>query len=348
MSALGVSRRGAKWVARIAAAVLLALVAVPTALVSGASPRSAVSAGCGGVVSAGPSSWHHDYRAPLAIGDSTMLLALPGLSREGFSVNAHGCRQYPEALNLLRILRDAGALPRLVVIALGANGEISDGDIDEALRILGHSRLLVLVTPRELGGGAGADAQLVRAEGRRHPRRVRVLDWVAYSAGHVGWFEPDGLHLSREGSAALARLIGRVRPLAAPPRSLRLPRCASSNAASGAALAGISTAPQGGVLTLRRALSRLRVTLLNANAFAVSGVAWLEEAVAGGRRIDAHCVSIPPNGRAVLGLTLDAPALTELELLRRYRVRLVLSLSAAEDLSGTITSTYLIEQAGAP
>ena len=272
-----------------------------------------------------------------------MLLALPDLSREGFTVNAHGCRQYPEALSLLRALRDAHALPRVIVIALGANGEISDSDIDAALETLGHDRLLVLVTPRELGGRAGSDAQLVRAEGRRHPRRVRILDWVHYSAGHTRWFEPDGLHLSPGGSAALARLIGRVRPLAAPPRSLHVPRCGSSRLGPPTALTQVSLAPSGGDLVVHASSSHLRLTLVNANPFPVSGLVSLNEAVAGSRRIDARCISAPAGGRAKFELTLDAVALAELEIRQRYRVRLALSLTALPDFAGTIAFTYSIE-----
>ena len=110
------------------------------------------------------------------------------------------------------------------------------------------------------------------------------------------------------------------------------------------ALTGVSVASQGGALATPRSSSHLKVTLLNANAFPVGGIALLEEAVAGGRRIDARCISAPPGGQAVLTLTLDAAALAELELRERYRVRLVLSLSAADGLGGTVASTYSIEQ----
>lgn len=337
------ARPHAKRLARAGLVALLAVALVVAGAASASLRRLANSAGCGGVVTTKPADWHRSYRAPLAIGDSTMLLALPDLSREGFAADAHGCRQYPEALSLLRALRDAHALPRVVVIALGANGEISDSDIEAALGTLGRDRLLVLVTPLELGGRAGSDAQLVRAEGRRHPQRVRVLDWVAYSAGHAGWFEPDGLHLSPDGSAALARLIGRVRPLAAPPRSLHVPSCAPPGLGAPTALTGVALAPPRGTLTVH-ASSHLRLTLVNANSFPIAGLVSLNEAVAGSRTIDARCISAPAGGRVTFALRLDAVALAELEIRQRYRVRLALSLTAAPGPAGTIASTYSIEQ----
>jgi hypothetical protein len=321
---------------------LLAMLTV-TAMAAAALHPSATRAGCGGVESAGPTHWRHRYRAPLAIGDSTMLLALPELSREGFSVNAHGCRQYPEALSLLGALRHAHELPRLVVIALGANGEISDSDVQGALQILGHDRLLVLVTPRELGGGEGSDAQLVRLEGRRHPRRVGVLDWVSYSSGHRDWFEGDGLHLTPAGSAALARLIGRVRPLAAPPRSLRLPRCRAPNPVPQSAPSGVTVTPSGGALEVRPRSSRIRVTLINMNPVAVSGFAQLRETLPAGLTIAARCLAVPAGGRVGLDLTLDAAALADLDLRGRYQVRLELTLRGVQGPGRATTASYLLK-----
>lgn len=174
-------------------------------LAGGVAPAQA---GCGGVQTAQPTSHRGPGPPPLAIGDSTMLLALPDLAHEGFAVNAHGCREYDEALALLRQLRDTHQLPHLVVVALGADGSVTPSDVEQTLSILGREHVLVLVTPRELGGGSGSDAETVRREGRLHPQTVRVLDWVAYAQGHGGdWFQPDGLHLTFTGAAVFAHFL---------------------------------------------------------------------------------------------------------------------------------------------
>ena len=109
-------------------------------------------AGCGGVETATPK---HKVapRPPLAIGDSSMLLALPALARVGYKANARGCRQFAEGLRLLRDARAPPPLPHLVVLALGADASVSGGQIQQAKKILGPKRKLGLVTPRELGGG---------------------------------------------------------------------------------------------------------------------------------------------------------------------------------------------------
>jgi hypothetical protein len=151
-----------------------------------------------------------------------MLLALFDLARVGYEANAHGCRQFPEALALLRQRKAHGTLPHMVVIALGADGSISHEQIGETLGLLCCTRLLVLVTPRELGGGSGSDAATVREEARRHRGRIRLLDWVKFSAGRA-WFQPDGLHLTTAGAAAFTRLLAMALPYANPPRKPKPP-----------------------------------------------------------------------------------------------------------------------------
>jgi len=159
-------------------------------------PLGSASAGCGSVQWKPAAKRPKHGRPPLAIGDSTMLLAMDNLSRAGFNVNAHG--------------------PHLVVMALGADFTISWRDIRRALHVLGPDRVLGLVTPRELGGGSGSDAVHCREAAAHYKRRVLLLDWVKYSRGRGGWFQPDGLHLTYAGARAFARLFKRALPYAQP------------------------------------------------------------------------------------------------------------------------------------
>lgn len=186
---------------RLAAFVAIALVATLTLLVADA------RAGCGGVEQENPHSDANLGRAPLAIGDSPMLLALPNLADEGYRANAHGCRQWAEGLDVIRDFKREDHLPKLVVIALGSNGVVTKGDVHEALDLVGKKRTLGLVTPRESGGGSSNDADVIREEAAAHANRIVLLDWVQYSSGHTSWFQPDGLHLTFEGATAFAKLL---------------------------------------------------------------------------------------------------------------------------------------------
>ena len=171
-------------------------------------------AGCGGVETASPK---HKVapRPPLAVGDSSMLLALPALARVGYKVNARGCRQFAEGLRLLRDTRRRHhELPHLVVLALGADASVTAGEIQQAKKILGPeaqagSRHAARARRRAVerrerdpqrgsaGSGAGQGARLGPLQRRSH-----------------NWFQPDGLHLTFTGAKAFARLLKKLVPLA--------------------------------------------------------------------------------------------------------------------------------------
>lgn len=187
----------------------------------------------------------HLGRAPLAIGDSTMILAAPSLGRLGIEADAHGCRQFSAGLSMLAQRRRAGTLPAVVILALGANGPIASGQIASALRILGRTRVLALVTPKNLSASRGR----MHAAARAYPNRVLLVDWASISGRHPGWFDGDGLHPGYAGAAAFARLIRRgVAPVAFPPvKRLKVPRRARGSKACG---------------TIRRAGRRARVYVI--------------------------------------------------------------------------------------
>src|SRR5215213_1070946 len=149
---------------------------IALAVLSAALLAPPAHAGCGGVETANP---RHKVapRPPLAVGDSSMLLALPSLARVGYKVNARGCRQFAEGLRVLRDTRRRHRLPPLVVLALGGDAAITARQIQQAKKILGPERKLGLVTPREIGGGESNDARVIRNAGQRDPERIQVLDW---------------------------------------------------------------------------------------------------------------------------------------------------------------------------
>lgn len=177
----------------------------------------AAQAGCGGVVSAGSSQNLTKGPEPFAIGDSVMLLAVRKLARAGFNTNAQGCRQWSQGHAMLRRKKRQGRLPRLVVMALGTNWQISRDQIGRTRRLLGRKRVLAIVTPREPANSG--DAKRIRAAGRAHPRRIKVIDWVRFSRGHGGWFGGDGIHLTYTGVENYVRYIRRSLRWANGPRA---------------------------------------------------------------------------------------------------------------------------------
>jgi hypothetical protein len=296
-----------------------------------------LAAECGGAQQATPSGWHRHYQPPLAVGDSTMLLSMAALAGEGFSVDARGCRQYSEALSLLGALAQAHQLPHLVVLALGANGAISEDDVRQTIQILGPERVLVLVTQRQ----SGSDSQVLWAQARRFSAEIRILDWVSYSVGHPDWFQPDGLHLTLPGAAGFARLLARSLREAAPFKPPPPPLCPTGPAGVPRPLTGVVALVPRGVLALAQGSGHLTLTLSNSNAFPVLGVAKL--GYRAGARIASACVAIPASSHARLRLTLTGPALADLQLRGSYAVRLLLALEGPEGARGTATGAYLLQ-----
>jgi hypothetical protein len=186
-----------------------ALASTALALTAAASPAHAA---CGDANVQNAKRTHAAHgAAPLVVGDSTSLLAAPKLAGHGISTDAMGCRQWSAGLAILSAHRHDHTLPRLAIMALGANGDVTAGQVGQALRITGPDRVLGLVTPMN----SASTQAVMRRAARRHPQRVLLIDWARHAAGHGGWFI-DGLHPSYPGATAFTRYIAqRVQPTTA-------------------------------------------------------------------------------------------------------------------------------------
>ena len=153
----------------------------------------------------GPKQVEKSSPPPLAIGDSVMIAAARRLARMGYEVDAREGRFMRHALHILRKRKRRHIRPRLVVVAIGTNYPASYAQIREALHLLGPHRTLAFVTPKRSFRGIGT-ATIYRAH-RHWPHRLKVLDWVRYSARHPEWFWSDGTHLRPSGARGFARLL---------------------------------------------------------------------------------------------------------------------------------------------
>jgi hypothetical protein len=213
-------------------------------------------------------------RPPLVVGDSSMLLGVRALASHGFEADARGCRSFAAGVALVARRRRAGTLPRLVVLALGANGPASQGQIERALRIVGRRRMLGLVA----GGGNATSPRAYRRAARRHPSRIVLIDWRA--SGGPARYGGDGIHIGTEGEAEEAAFIARhTRPFMPPPARLRPPPSAKRAKDCGTAKRRRVFVAKGRMLCGRaRELARTEVT----------------EPIAGWRAFDWRIVGRPP------------------------------------------------------
>jgi hypothetical protein len=162
-------------------------------------------------------------RAPVAIGDSTMLLPIPNLNAVGYSVNSRGCRGFREAINVARKLRAKHHLPHLVLTNAYGNGGLNPTLIQDALDVLGKKRVLGLITEynADTGHPPAPDTDVLFKAARQHRHRIFVLDWVKYSRSHHAaeptpgaWFLPDLYHPNFTGADAYAQFLATALPLA--------------------------------------------------------------------------------------------------------------------------------------
>jgi hypothetical protein len=149
----------------------------------------------------------HGKEAPLAIGDSTMVFAVPYLAQLGVDANARVCRSWDEGLAIVRQRKREGRLPSFVIMALGANSWVRPIDVQRALKLLGPQRTLGLATHRTWFGKPGPDTDVIRRMAHRYRKRVRLFDWVHRAAPHPGWFINDGLHTTDLGSRRFAAFL---------------------------------------------------------------------------------------------------------------------------------------------
>ncbi len=194
-----------------------AIIHVATALaattLAGAVLVPGASAQCGQEYRGAPAHSTVPGGAPLAIGDSVLADAVPELVRYGFEADGMVCRQMSQGIAIIR-QREAN-LPHLVVLALGANGEVTPRQIDTALTLLGPGRVLVLVTPH--GGVLPSTPGVIRAAAAAHPDRILLLDWDQLAAEHPTWLASDGVHLGgTAGVDGFALMIASVLPYSAP------------------------------------------------------------------------------------------------------------------------------------
>ena len=144
-----------------------------------------------------------------AIGDSVLLAGAQALADRlpGIVIDAKVGRQADEAPDQLSELAAEGRLRHYVIVALGTNGDLPDGLLDEVERRIGAGRVLVLVTvhmPRSWQGSVNAGLTGYAAT---HPGTV-LIDWNATVSPYPDLLWPDATHPRPSGAEVYADLIG--------------------------------------------------------------------------------------------------------------------------------------------
>jgi hypothetical protein len=207
-----------------AGAALLTAVLAPSAPAGSASEPGANAAACGKQTRF-KARKDLPGRAPFVVGDSMLLGAAEEVAALGFALDVRICRPMSEGLDVIRARRKTKKLPKVVAIGLGSNAPLQRSELDDALKIVGAKRTLVLVTQFEYTGRSGIGAKLMRQTAACHPDRTVLIDWVRYAKRHPGMTYEDNIHLTPEGQQAVARLFRKALPDRLAKRAIPEPRC---------------------------------------------------------------------------------------------------------------------------
>jgi hypothetical protein len=137
-----------------------------------------------------------DYQAPLQAD-------IPGIN-----VDASVSRQWSDGVQILQELKASGQLGAEVIVGLGTNGPITDGDFNAIMQVLrGASRVVFVNFHVDRPWQDQNNAVLVNGASR-YPD-VFVADWATLAAQNPEWFGSDGTHLAIDGpgATALAMLV---------------------------------------------------------------------------------------------------------------------------------------------
>ncbi len=133
-----------------------------------------------------------------AIGESVMIVAQPAMEAEGIYVDALIGRQFDASLAVAHALRDSGGLGEIVVVHLGNNGPVTEGQFDELMDTLSVVRRVVVVNLRVPRPWEEHNNNLFAAAVPRFANAV-LVDWHAVGDNHPDAFVDDGVHMTHDG-----------------------------------------------------------------------------------------------------------------------------------------------------
>ena len=266
-----------------------------------AKPRArAAQDPCANIKTGAPVRRRGRPRPPLVLGDSSSLLAVAPLVSLGIEANSRGCRPLSDAVRIMGMRKHAGTLPRVVVLAEGANGGIQTSLLRRALRLVGRRGMLGLLTTTV----PYSAAQAMRSFHAQHPTRTLLLDWAA--SGIPQRYGGDGLHIGYAGEAVMARFIAaRVRPYTPPKTTIRFTTNPDRSKDCGV------VTPRGRrlqvfVLRGRALCARARQLELTGDKAALKAFRWFDWRFLG--RSAWKDVFVRPDGRVVIAARTPVPA----------------------------------------
>ena len=93
-----------------------------------------------------------------------------------------------------------------MLIHLGTNGVVTDGLIDDVMRLVGPARSVYFVTPKVPRSWEEADNIRLKNAPTRWPN-AHIIDWYTASVNNPALFVKDATHLTPAGVIAYTQLV---------------------------------------------------------------------------------------------------------------------------------------------
>ena len=184
-----------------------------------------------------------------ALGDSVLLGASDHLRRAipGIRIDAAVGRQASHGLKIVEGWHDALTKTSTVLVHLGTNGYINEGQFRELLQDLAGCKSVILINVHADRRWTAPNNEIIARMVQEFPN-VHLVDWSLVSAQRPDFFVKDGIHLTRRGILAYTSQIrmatgGEPLPDPAPdaPAGAQI-RTAAHKVAPGAAKRGAKSA----------------------------------------------------------------------------------------------------------
>lgn len=144
----------------------------------------------------------------VALGDSVLLGAKDVLTKTipGIQVDAAVGRQASQGLKVVRAWHDELSPSLTVLVHLGTNGYIDEGQFRELLTALAVCKSVILINVHAERRWTAPNNEMIARMHKEFPN-THLVDWSGVSAGRPEFFVKDGIHLTRRGIDAFTAQI---------------------------------------------------------------------------------------------------------------------------------------------
>jgi peptidoglycan/LPS O-acetylase OafA/YrhL len=143
-----------------------------------------------------------------AVGDSVMMGAAAWLAGNipNLDLDSQVGRQASAAIALLQDRLEKGELGQIVLVHIGNNGSITDGQFEQIMAIAGPDRQVIFLNTRVPRDWQDSNNAVLSGGAQRHAN-MTLVDWYSVTEDHPELFAKDRIHLNGAGAELYTRLV---------------------------------------------------------------------------------------------------------------------------------------------